>query len=113
MAGLEGVGDVLEEDQAEGDMLVVARLHVAAQLVGGFEQLGFEAEIAAVAALARISLCHLVISLSAWMRALAHLGGPVRAFLISLSRRSGKGLSRASRSIGTLLAKALYCRRRN
>jgi hypothetical protein len=40
------------------------------------------------------------------MRALPHLGGPARAFFDFLSRRSGKGSSRASRSIGTLLAKA-------
>ena len=32
---LEGVGDVLEEDQAEDDVLVLGRLHVVAQLVGG------------------------------------------------------------------------------
>ena len=45
---LEGVGDVLEENQPQRDMLVVAGLHVAAQFVGGFEQFGFEAEVAAV-----------------------------------------------------------------
>ena len=46
---LEGIGDVLEEDQAEGDVLVVGRLQVLAQLVGGEEQLRLEAEIGAVA----------------------------------------------------------------
>ena len=46
---LEGVGDVLEEDQAERDVLVFGRLQVPAQLVGGEEQLRLEAEIAAVA----------------------------------------------------------------
>ena len=42
--GLEGVGDVFEEDQPECDMLVVGRLHVAAQLVRRRPELGFEAE---------------------------------------------------------------------
>ena len=43
--------DVLEEDQAERDVLVVGRLKVLAQLVGGEEQLRLEAEIGAVAVL--------------------------------------------------------------
>ena len=42
---LEGVRDVLEEDQAERDVLVVGRLQVLAQLVGGKKHLGLEAEI--------------------------------------------------------------------
>ena len=46
---LEGVRNVLEEDQAERDVLVVGRLHVAAQLVGRLEQLRLEAKVAAVA----------------------------------------------------------------
>ena len=41
--------DVLEEDQAERDVLVVGRLKVLAQLVGGKEQLRLEAEIGTVA----------------------------------------------------------------
>src|SRR5690606_12775729 len=45
VAGLEGIGDVLEEDQPQGDVLVVAGLHVAAQFVGGLEQFGLEAEL--------------------------------------------------------------------
>ena len=53
--GLEGVRDVLEEDQAERDVLVVGRLQVLAQLVGGQEQLRLEAEIGAVAILSRRS----------------------------------------------------------
>ena len=32
---LEGVGDVLEEDQAEDDVLVLGGVHVGAQHVGG------------------------------------------------------------------------------
>ena len=35
---LEGVGDVLEEDQAEDDVLVFGRVHAAAQGVGHFPQ---------------------------------------------------------------------------
>ena len=41
---LEGVGDVFEEDQAEDDMLVLRRVHVVAQLVGGEPELGLEAD---------------------------------------------------------------------
>ena len=37
---LEGVGDVFEEDEAEDDVLVFRRVHVAAQLVGGEPELG-------------------------------------------------------------------------
>ena len=48
-AGFEGDGDVLEEDQAEGDVLVVGRLQVLAQLVGGEEELGLDAERGGVA----------------------------------------------------------------
>ena len=36
---LEGVGDVLEEDQAEDDVLVLGRVHVAAQRVGHLPEL--------------------------------------------------------------------------
>ena len=42
---LEGIGDVFEEDEAEDDVLVFGRVHVAAQLVGGEPELGLEAEI--------------------------------------------------------------------
>src|SRR5690606_6090494 len=45
----EAIGDVLEEDQAEDDVLVIRRLHVAAELVRSLEQLGLEAEVAALA----------------------------------------------------------------
>ncbi|MEA3220284.1 MAG: hypothetical protein OZX49_01390 [Immundisolibacter sp.] len=45
--GLEGVGDVLEEDQAQDDVLVLGRVHVVAQRVGGGPQLGLEAEVGA------------------------------------------------------------------
>jgi len=49
VAGLEGIRDVFEEDEAEHDVFVVARLHVAAQLVGAFEELGLEAKVDGVA----------------------------------------------------------------
>ena len=32
---VEGIGDVLQEDQAEDDVLVLGRVHAGAQLVGG------------------------------------------------------------------------------
>jgi hypothetical protein len=44
---VEGVGDVLEEDQAEDDVLVFCRVHVVAELVGGEPELGLEAEVGA------------------------------------------------------------------
>jgi hypothetical protein len=40
---LEGVGDVLEEDEAEDDVLVLRSVHVAAELVRREPELGFEA----------------------------------------------------------------------
>jgi hypothetical protein len=51
MLGLEGLGDVFQEDQAEGDVLVFRWIQIAPQLVGGLEELGLEAEIAAAAGL--------------------------------------------------------------
>ena len=42
---LEGVGDVFEEDEAEDDVLVLSRIHVVAELVGGEPELGLEAEV--------------------------------------------------------------------
>ena len=45
----EGVGDVLEEQQAEDDVLVLGGVHVAAQLVGGLPEGCLEAELAAAA----------------------------------------------------------------
>ena len=46
--GLEGIGDVLQEDQAEDDVLVFGRVHVVAQGIGGGPELGFETEVGAV-----------------------------------------------------------------
>jgi hypothetical protein len=42
---LEGVGDVLEEDQAENDVLVLGRIHVVAQGIGRCPELGLEPEV--------------------------------------------------------------------
>ena len=42
--GLEGIRDVLEEDEAEDDVLVLRRVHVVAQRVGGRPELRFEAK---------------------------------------------------------------------
>ncbi len=41
---LEAIGDVFEEDEAEDDVLVLRRVHVVAELVGGEPELGFEAK---------------------------------------------------------------------
>ncbi len=41
---LERVGDVLDEDEAEDDVLVFCRVHVVAQLVGGEPELGLKAD---------------------------------------------------------------------
>jgi len=41
---LEGVGDVLEEQQAERDVLVLGGVHAAAQGVGHLPELGFVAD---------------------------------------------------------------------
>ena len=43
--GLEDVRDVLDEDRAERDVLVVGGLHVAVELVGRGPELGLEAEV--------------------------------------------------------------------
>ncbi len=48
---LEGVRDVLEEDQAERDMLVVAGLHVATELVRRRPELRLEPEVRTVTVL--------------------------------------------------------------
>lgn len=45
---LEGVGDVLEENEPEDDVLIVPRVHIAAQLVRHLPQLLLEAEIRSV-----------------------------------------------------------------
>ena len=45
--GLEGVADVLEEDQAQDDVLVLGGVHVVAQGVGGLPELRLEAEVRA------------------------------------------------------------------
>jgi len=42
---LEGIGDVLEKDQAEHDVLILSSIHVRAQRVGGSPEFGFEAKV--------------------------------------------------------------------
>ena len=42
---LEGIGDVLEENQAKDDVLVLRRVHIVAETVSHLPQFGFEAEI--------------------------------------------------------------------
>ena len=42
---LEGVGDVLQKNQPEHDVLVLGRIHVVAELVSRQPKLGLEAEI--------------------------------------------------------------------
>ena len=42
---LEGVGDVLQKDQAEDNVLVLRHVHIVAEAVGHLPQLGLEAEI--------------------------------------------------------------------
>ena len=49
MFGFERVRDVLEENEPQHDVLVVAGFHVAAQLVGGLEEFGLESEARAIA----------------------------------------------------------------
>ena len=49
MEFLEGIGNVLEEDEAEHDVLVLGGVHVPAELVGGSPELLLEAEICPVA----------------------------------------------------------------
>ena len=51
----EGLGDVLEEDQAEDDVLVLGGVHVVTELVGGEPEFGFEADGGARVLLARSS----------------------------------------------------------
>jgi hypothetical protein len=51
---LEGVGDVLEEDQPERDVLVLARVHVPAHLVRCGPELLLEPEIRTIARAGRL-----------------------------------------------------------
>jgi len=56
---LEGVGDVLEEQQAEGDVPVLGRFHIAAQGLGHLPELGFVADGGG----GRVRLASIVLSL--------------------------------------------------
>jgi hypothetical protein len=53
---LERVGDVLEEDQAQHDVLVLGRIHVRAQRVGSLPQFPLEPEVGCVSCLAVLFL---------------------------------------------------------
>ena len=46
---LERVGDVLQEDQPEHDVLVLRRVHVVAELVGGEPEFGLKSQVGPVA----------------------------------------------------------------
>jgi hypothetical protein len=45
---IEGVGDVLEKDEAEDDVLVLGSVHVVAQFVSRCPQRRFETEVGAI-----------------------------------------------------------------
>ena len=45
---LKPVRDMLEKDQAKGDVLAIRRLHIAAQLVGRLDEVGLDAKVGAV-----------------------------------------------------------------
>jgi hypothetical protein len=60
---LEGVGDVLQEDQAEDDVLVLGGVHAAAEGIGHLPELGFVADGGGAGILRlRLSLRHVVSS---------------------------------------------------
>jgi hypothetical protein len=42
---LERIRDVLKKNEAENNVLVLSRIHVAAELVGGEPEFGFEADV--------------------------------------------------------------------
>ena len=58
---LKGVGDVLEEDQAEYDVFVLGRIHVVAQRIGSSPELGFETEISRIGFPVFSCRCHVVL----------------------------------------------------
>ena len=59
--GLEGVADVLEEDQAEDNVLVLCRVHVVAECIGCSPKLSLEAEVCGGVVL--LGSCHRVCGL--------------------------------------------------
>lgn len=59
MPFLEGVGDVLEEKQVEGDVPILGRVHIAAQGVGHLPKLDFVADGGG----GRVRLASIVLSL--------------------------------------------------
>jgi hypothetical protein len=44
---LEGAGDVLQEDQAQNDVLAFSRVHAAPEGIGSLPELGLEAQVGA------------------------------------------------------------------
>jgi hypothetical protein len=63
----ESVGDVLEKDQAERDVLILRRVHVPAHLIRRLPECGLETEARPITALGRLLfavLCHVVVRAS-------------------------------------------------
>jgi len=44
----EAIGNVLQKDEAENDMLILRRVHVAPQFVGSEPELSFKADVGRV-----------------------------------------------------------------
>ena len=55
---LESVGDVLEKDQAEDNVLVLGGVHAAAQRIGHLPELGFVADRGTIRGFIRFLFCH-------------------------------------------------------
>jgi hypothetical protein len=92
---LEGVGDVLEEDETQDDVLVLGRVHAAAQGVGHLPELGLVADVGR----GRVRLARLGLSLR---QCLPRLIASLRQCLgAPKSRRSAVG-RRPVRCIGLL-----------
>ena len=109
---LEGVGDVLEEDQAERDMLVVRRFEILPQLVSREEHLRLEPQRCAVAIalpLRRGGVIQACLRTSAWHSCCVSLGrdcAPVASHRTRRRRpdlRSKPGASRPKERTGLIL----------
>ena len=84
----ERVGNVLQEQQAEADVLVLGGVHAAAQRVGHLPELGFVADGGAAGAVARLLLvvgsCHYMFPRAAF----AHGFGPATSVMCRLTAPS-------------------------